>query len=82
MAIAHPDIATVPACTSYPDLLEQMQAWTPARLRKPVCFGAPEADRAKLALRTPARWPGDWSEDLDSDYDSDGDDMDIDPALV
>ncbi|EIW58550.1 uncharacterized protein TRAVEDRAFT_47694 [Trametes versicolor FP-101664 SS1] len=82
MAIAHPDIATVPACTSYPDLLEQMQAWTPARLRQPVCFGAPEVDPMKLALRTPAQWHGDWSHEPESDYDSDGDDMQIDPALV
>ncbi len=82
MSIAHPDIATVPPCTNYPDLLEQMQAWTPARLKQPVCFGAPEVDQAKLALRTPARWPGAWSEEPDSDYISDNSDMDIDPALL
>ncbi|KAI0675810.1 hypothetical protein C8Q78DRAFT_1182042 [Trametes maxima] len=66
------------------DVLDAIQAWTPARLRPGACFAAaaaasvPDVDPARLRLK-PATW---WDEsDSDSDVDADaGDDLDDSPG--
>ncbi|KAI0642238.1 hypothetical protein C8Q79DRAFT_1013529 [Trametes meyenii] len=60
-----------------PDVLDAIQAWTPARLRPGACFAAaPNVDPARLRLRPAAWWNG-----SDSDADAGGsDDLDDSPG--
>ncbi|KAI0773317.1 hypothetical protein BD413DRAFT_691165 [Trametes elegans] len=68
MAVAHPDAAPFDPA-GFPSLdavLEEMQAWTPARVKPGACFVA-DVEEAKLRLRTPAQWPPAASETSDDE---------------
>ncbi|CDO69354.1 hypothetical protein BN946_scf184746.g35 [Trametes cinnabarina] len=62
MARAHPDLE--PFYPKYPQLVDEMRAWDPTRVRFPVCFVEGAVDPMKLCLRA-----ADWTEDSDSSDD-------------
>ncbi|KAI0820737.1 hypothetical protein BC628DRAFT_819975 [Trametes gibbosa] len=69
MALAHPDVVPyAPAYANYQEVVDDMRAWTPSRVRNPAWLANPEEGRAKLILRS-AHWPSEPSEDESEDED-------------
>ncbi|KAI0629337.1 hypothetical protein C8Q77DRAFT_1161509 [Trametes polyzona] len=59
---------------SYQDLVEEMRAWSPSRLKLPACLDVPESevDRVTLHLSTPAQWDENASPSMSPEEDCTG----------
>ncbi|KAI8996618.1 hypothetical protein BD414DRAFT_455537 [Trametes punicea] len=55
MAMAHPDARL--SQLAYPDVLGEMRAWTPARVKPPACMATVYINPEKLRLTRSAQWP-------------------------
>ncbi|KAI0372616.1 hypothetical protein BV20DRAFT_963645 [Pilatotrama ljubarskyi] len=78
MARAHPDLASASVNSACPtvDVLQEIQSWTPARIKPPVWFVVDShsaADARRFGLKTPAVWsvPDEWDPLEDEDADDD-----------